>query len=118
MLQLPSPTRFTGADRLFATVSTNRNAIDEVFIKALRKNINMDRLAELAAAVDDPELWDAVDLWALILSEISAMPDYFQSDTTPLSGFHLSFVYMSYIVLSSTLDEETKTAIAGFLKSL
>jgi hypothetical protein len=118
MLQLPSPTRCTGADRLFVTVSTNRNAIDEVFIKALRKNINMDRPAELAAAVDDPELWDAVDLWTQILSEISAVPDYLQSDTTPLSGFHLSFVYMSYIVLSTTLDEETKTAIAGFLKSL
>jgi hypothetical protein len=77
----------------------------------------MDRPAELAAAVDDPELWDAVDLWAPILSEIAAVTDYLQSDTTPLSGVHLSFVYLSYFVLSTTLNEETKTAIVGFMKS-
>jgi hypothetical protein len=77
----------------------------------------MDSPAELAAAVDDPELWDAVDLWAPILSEIAAVTDYLQSDTTPLSGVHLYFVYLSYFVLSTTLNEETKTANAGFLKS-
>jgi hypothetical protein len=43
--------------------------------------------------------------------------DFLQSDTTPFSGIHLSFVYLSYLVLSPTLNEETKTAIVGFLKS-
>jgi hypothetical protein len=37
MSMLPSPTRWTGAARLFVTVSMNRNAIDEVFRKARRK---------------------------------------------------------------------------------
>jgi hypothetical protein len=66
MFHLPPPTRWTGAARLFVTVSMNRNAIDEVFSKERRKIIDIDRPAELAAAVDDPELWDAVDLWAPI----------------------------------------------------
>jgi hypothetical protein len=95
----------------------NRNAIDEVLSKARRKAFDTDRPAELAAAVDDPELWDAVDLWVPILSEIAAVTDYLQSDTTPLYGVHLSFAYLSYFLLSITLYEETKTAIAGFLKS-
>jgi hypothetical protein len=95
----------------------NRNAIDEVFSKARRKQIDMDRPAELAAAVHDPKSWDAIDLWAPILSEIAAVTDYLQSDTTPLYGVHLVFVYLNYFVLSTTVNEETKMAIVGFLKS-
>jgi hypothetical protein len=37
MLQLPSPTTWNGAARLFVTFSMNRNAIDEIFSKARRK---------------------------------------------------------------------------------
>jgi hypothetical protein len=55
----------------------------------------MDRPAELAAAVDDPEPCDTVEIWAPILSEIAAVTDYLQSDTTPLSGVHMSFIYLS-----------------------
>jgi hypothetical protein len=34
-----------------------------------------------------------------------------------VSGVHLAFVYLNYFVFSTTLNEETKTAIGGFLKS-
>jgi hypothetical protein len=77
----------------------------------------MDRPAELAASMEDAKSWDAVDLWAPILSEIAAVANYLQSDTTTLSGVHLAFVCLNYFVLSTTLNEETKTAIFGFLKS-
>jgi hypothetical protein len=49
----------------------------------------------------DVSTWDAIAEWEPVLRYIAVVTDYLQSKTTPLSGVHMSFLYLKTVVASS-----------------
>jgi hypothetical protein len=45
--------------------------------------------------------WDAIAEWEPVLRYRAVVTDYLQSDTTLLSGVHVSFLYLESVVASS-----------------
>jgi hypothetical protein len=100
-LKVYSQTRWTGAVTLLRKVMQNSEANTAMFFKAKQKVIDMDFDKTFFEAVMDVSTWDAIAEWEPMLRYIVVVTDLLQSDTTPLSGVHASFLYLEIVVASS-----------------
>jgi hypothetical protein len=95
----------------------NENAVQVVVMKAKRGTIDMDLPLELYQSVIDDDNWSRLKVWAPILREIAAITTYLEADTTPLSGVHLSFLYLERVFKdASGVDAATKIRLFRYLK--
>jgi hypothetical protein len=115
-LKLYAQTRCNGAATVLSTVVQNREAITAVFFKAKQKVIGMDFDNTFFEAAMDVSTWDAIAEWEPVLRYIVVVTDYLQSDTTPLSGDHASFLYFETVVASSLATAPVRSTITSFLK--
>jgi Protein of unknown function (DUF 659)/hAT family C-terminal dimerisation region len=116
-LKMFSRTRWTGSSSAMDCALENENAVQVVVMKAKRGTIDMDLPSELYQSVIDDDNWRRLKVWAPILREIAAVTMYLEADTTPLSGVHLSFLYLERVFKdASGVDAATKTRILAYLK--
>ncbi|KAK1859366.1 hypothetical protein I4F81_001963 [Pyropia yezoensis] len=116
-IKLFSPTRLTGSAALLGTILSNRGDISTVLFKAKQKTIGMDFPPSLFDAVMEPKNWDNLRMWEPVLRCVTAITDYLQADTTPLSGIHASFLCLEASLLPSAEAHITRESILGLLKS-
>jgi hypothetical protein len=62
--------------------------------------------------------WDAIAEWEPVLRYIAVVTDYLQSDTTPLSFVHASFLYLETVGASFLAPTPVRSTITSFLKKL
>jgi hypothetical protein len=60
--------------------------------------------------------WDAIAEWEPVLRYIAVVTDCLLSDTTPLSGVHVSFLYLETVVASSLAPAPVRSTIISFLE--
>jgi hypothetical protein len=115
-LELYAQTCWTGAVTLLSTVLQNCEAITTVFFKAKQKVIDMDFDNTFFEAAMNVSTWGAIAEWEPVLRYIAVVTDYLQSDTTPMSGVHVSFLYLETVVASSLAPAPIRSTITSFSK--
>jgi hypothetical protein len=95
----------------------NANAVQVLVMKAKRGTIDMDLPSELYQSVIDDGNCSRLKVWAPVLREIAAVTTYLEDDTTPLSGVHLSFLYLERVFKdASGVDAEREICLFTYLK--
>jgi hypothetical protein len=87
-----------------------------VLFKAKQKVSDMDFDNTFFEAAIDVSTWDAIAEWEPVLRYVAVVTDYRQSDSTPLSGVHASFLYLETVVASSLAPAPVRSTITSFLK--
>jgi hypothetical protein len=86
-------------------------------MKAKRGKIDMDLTSELNQFVIDDDNWSRLKVWSPILRVIAVVTTYLEDDTTPMSGVHLSFLYLERVFKDvSGVYTETKIRLFTYQK--
>ena len=115
-LKLFSPTMWTETASLLTSVLKNRGSITTVLLKAKQRVINMDFPPFLFDLVMESDNWDNVAQWEPVLCTLSAITNYLQADTTPLSGVHACVLSLEASLVPSNFPLSIRDEIRGFIK--
>jgi len=111
-----SPTRWTGTVSLLISVLKNRGSIRTVLFKAKQRFNDMDFPPSLFDSVRENDDWDNVAQWEPVLCTLSAITNYLQADTTPLSDVYACFLSLEAYLVPSNFPLSIRDEIRGFIK--